>query len=412
MTYISMGDDTVISDTPLRRPSDRGWIMRGGSASNRATIITSSFLMGLAIGTAAWAFLYVMHIGISLVWGPDPLELGILRPLVVCLVGGIAIGLFSKHFKQHPEGLLAVVSKVRRNGRYEREGIGKRGVAALMPLVFGGSVGPEAGLTGFIAGICTLAKDRLMGMMSRIGEDCTGKKWKVSVAISATAGALISLTALVLLLGGGLSIPRYHGISYGAQELVWIIPLTIIGALSGLLFRALDTGFGKVSEKIGDKPVTKAVVAGLVLATVGIALPYVMFSGEMQTGSLRDMWTAVPAVILLSTAFVKIAVTAMCVNMEWRGGQFYPLIFSGISMGYGLSSAFGVDPVFCLCACTTALVGGVLRRPILTVLLLLLCFPMNCLPVLVVSALIGSYFPMPKAMFGTGGNSVTDVNMT
>lgn len=99
--------------------------------------------------------------------------------------------------------------------------------------------------------------------------------------------------------------------------------------------------------------------------------------------------------VLLATGFMKIVVTALCVNMGWRGGHFFPVIFSGISIGYGLSVMTGVDPVFSVCATTAAVVGGVMRRPLMAVLLLFLCFPVHSVAVLAVAAIIGAYMPPP-----------------
>ena len=96
------------------------------------------------------------------------------------------------------------------------------------------------------------------------------------------------------------------------------------------------------------------------------------------------------------TGVVKIAVTAFCVNMGWRGGHFFPVIFSGISIGYGLSVIMDVDPIFCVCAVTAALVGGVLRKPLLTILLLFLCFPFHSVFVMAIASIIGSKIPLPK----------------
>ena len=65
------------------------------------------------------------------------------------------IGLFAKRFGPYPEDLNEVMAKVKQDGRYEYDKLGTMSIAALLPLFFGGSVGPEAGLTGAIAGICT-----------------------------------------------------------------------------------------------------------------------------------------------------------------------------------------------------------------------------------------------------------------
>ena len=53
------------------------------------------------------------------------------------------------------------MGKVKGEGRYPYDHLGKRSLSALLPLLFGGSVGPEAGLTGVIAGLCTWVGDRM-----------------------------------------------------------------------------------------------------------------------------------------------------------------------------------------------------------------------------------------------------------
>ncbi|MBO7205567.1 MAG: chloride channel protein, partial [Candidatus Methanomethylophilaceae archaeon] len=85
----------------------------------------------------------------------------------------------------------------------------------------------------------------------------------------------------------------------------------------------------------------------------------------------------------------------------WRGGHFFPVIFSGIAIGYGTSVLIGIDPIFCVCAVTASLVGGVLRKPVLAVLLLFLCFPLHSVAVLLISAVIGARMPLPKRLMGS-----------
>ena len=109
------------------------------------------------------------------------------------------------------------------------------------------------------------------------------------------------------------------------------------------------------------------------------------------------------AAVLIATGIAKIAVTAMCVNMGWRGGHFFPVIFSGISMGYGLSVLFDIDPIFGVCATTAAVMGGVMRKPLMAVLLLFLCFPFHSVVVLAVAACIGAFIPLPKSMRPSDG---------
>ena len=175
-----------------------------------------------------------------------------------------------------------------------------------------------------------------------------------------------------------------------------MIPLCIVGGMAGWLFCVMEKVMERVSDIFGDRKVLKAVTGGLILGLCGMVLPYTMFSGEVQAEVLNETWMTMSALVLILTGFVKVVVTAMCVNMGWRGGHFFPVIFAGISIGFGMSTLMGVDPVFSVCATTAALMGGVMRKPLVAVLLLFLCFPVHSVLVLAFAAFIGSKIPLPS----------------
>lgn len=403
---------------------------------NRAAFLVAVLFTGMIAGAAIWAILFAMNAGISLIWDRFPTYLGEYYPVVVCIAGGAVIGLFTKRFGPYPENLPAVMSKVRDEGRYEYRDLGPMAVGAVLPLVFGGSVGPEAGLTGAIAAICTWVGDRLkrigrdlkeltdIGMYATLsavfgaplfglagvateGSEGTGasRAMRVLIYVFAIAGALSAIMMLRGIFGGGMDMPRYDGIVYGRSEIAWLIPLCLIGASAGWMFCVLDHAFRRVSAKMEGRPVLTATMAGAALGICGVVLPLTMFSGESQTEDLNAAWTAMSAALLLATGFAKIAVTALCVNMGWRGGHFFPVIFSGIAIGYGLAAISGIDPVFAVCATTAATVGGVMRRPLMTVLLLFLCFPVESVIVLAAGAAIGSIIPLPGSIGGELGEA-------
>lgn len=258
---------------------------------------------------------------------------------------------------------------MKRDGRYDYDKLGVMSVSALLPLFFGGSVGPEAGLTGAVAGICTWVGDRMkrfgsdfqqltsvgtMAALSAIftaplfgfaaplyddGDEAKGaqaaitlpKSSKIVVYLCAIAGALAAFLGLGALFGGGLSLPRFTDIHVGATELLWLVPLALVGAAGGWLFCAFDGLFERLSERMGERPVAKALIAGLVLALMGIALPFTMFAGETQAEQLGEVW-------------------------------------------------------------------GVMRQPLMTVLLLFLCFPVKGIVVMLAAAALGAAVPLPKAL--------------
>ena len=403
--------------------------------ANRSMFVLSVILTGAIAGAFVWFLLFVMELGLSFIWERVPLFLGQLYPVIMCTIGGVVIGLFARRYGQYPEKLMDVMAKVKTTGRYDYKDLGPMSVAALLPLIFGGSVGPEAGLVGAIAAICTWVGDRMRCFgndfqeLTRVGtyatvsaiftaplygfaDAVTGervdgydtphvtKRMKVLIYALAILGAVGAYMLLSHLIGGGMHMPQFDDVGYGTEEFLWLIPLALIGGICGLAYCILDDRFEHVGKRFEDKPVARATFAGLLLGLCGMLLPLTMFAGESQAVELQETWITMTAAALICTGLVKIVITALCVNMGWRGGHFFPVIFSGIAIGYGTSVLIGIDPIFCVCAVTASLVGGVLRKPVLAVLLLFLCFPLHSVAVLLISAVIGARMPLPKRLMG------------
>ena len=79
-------------------------------------------------------------------------------------------------------------------------------------------------------------------------------------------------------------------------------------------------------------------------------------------------------------------------------GHFFPVIFSGVSLGYGLAILTGADPVFCVAVCTASTMGAVMRQPVMVVGLLLMCFPLKGIVCMIIAAAIAAGIPLPKPL--------------
>lgn len=327
-----------------------------------------------------------------------------------------------------------VMAQVKKSGRYEYNKIFVDFFGALIPLLFGGSIGPEAGLTGVIAGACTWVGDRLkflgrefrelaeVGIVAVVGamfdaplyglavpvfgdgevresmadaKVLVPKPAKIVAYAVAVAAALCTMLALGVLFGGMGGLPRFTEISVTTIEFIWLLPLALAGASVGWIGHAAGALGSKLSALMGDKPVLKATLAGFILGIVGCFLPFTLFAGETQAEELQLIWISIPPVILIATALIKPFMLHLCLNFGWRGGKFFPMIFCGIAMGYGCAQLTGIDAGFCLCACTAAALGTMMRQPLMTVLLLVLCFPVKAVLVMLICAAIGALIPSP-----------------
>lgn len=416
---------------------------------NRALFFVCTLLTGAVAGAAVWAFFRVMGMGINLLWSVFPTWIGHMLepfvpgisqgpfgflpyPLILCIIGGVCIGLFERRHGPYPEDLNVVMAKVKKDGRYPYDKLGAMSVAALLPLVFGGSVGPEAGLTGVIAGLCTWVGDRLkrfgadfrsmttLGVQAALTAVFTAplygfvaplcgsadaadeqvsiefpRRQKAVIYLCAIVGALGAFVGLGQLLGGGAGLPHFGDIAIGRRELILLVPLALAGLVCGWVYHLGTFCAGRLSARMGVRPVLKAVLAGVVLAVCGMVLPLSMFAGESQTEIVMESYAAIGSCALLATGFVKAFVTPMCINLGWRGGHFFPVIFSGISLGFGFALLTGADVTFCTAACTAAVMGAVMRQPLMAALLLFMCLPLKGVVIMLAAAVIGSSVPLP-----------------
>lgn len=411
----------------------------------RLLFVVLTLAFGAFAGAFCWAFFFLMNLGMDLLWTQAPAFLesvgcpALFYPVVFCVVGGLAIGVFQKRVGPYPDDMNTVLAEVKSSGRYEYKHIKAMFLGALMPLMFGGSIGPEAGLTGVIAGLCTWVGDRLRFVGSEMRELASAgtaaiisaifaaplfglaaplfgyadesdgkaahgnahievpKPLKVVIYLLSIAGALGVFTLLSTFVGGGLGLPHFSEMSVSVYEVAWMIPLILIGACAGWLFHAFGAGVRWLSAHLGERPIVKAVLAGLILGGIGVLLPFTMFAGEAQTEMLAAQWTGMSALVLLATGFLKVLSTQVCLGLGWRGGHFFPIIFAGISIGYACAGLFGIDSVFALCVCTAGLLGVVMRQPLMVTLLLILCFPVKAVVFMLIAACIGSAIPVPKA---------------
>ena len=398
---------------------------------NRFIYIVFCAFTGVVIAAISWSFLKLMGFGIEFLWSflPDTLNFPFYT-LIVCTVGGLIIGLYQRKLGPYPEELETVLKKVKRDKFYPYNNVLFVCLAALLPLIFGGSIGPEAGLTGVIVGLCywagkhmKYAKNKIpelmqMGISSTLGvifgaplfglvapieegidrdKDVVIPRWsKIISNVISIATSLLTFWVLTALFGGGLGMPRIDAADITNRERLWAIPIALIGIALGYLYLCCNKftkfSFGKIQSKFGIVPSTT--LGGLLLGISGTFLPMTMFSGEEAMGEMPTLYSEFAPWLLIATGLIKILLTNVCLSSGWRGGHFFPVIFCGVSVGYAVSLLTGLNAAFCLGVVTAALLGVTMRKPIAVSLLLMLCFNVNVIVWVLIAALIGSIVPL------------------
>jgi len=383
--------------------------------------------IGGAIGAFIWAFLKVMGVGQELLFTTLPKHINIpYLTLIICVAGGLLIGIYEKLFHASPEELETVMATIKRDGKYSCDRLVIRTIGAALPLIFGASIGPEAGLTGIIAGLCFWAGERfryvgkhlkelsqiglgavlgvifgspLFGFMMPIedGEvtEELAHRDKMLAYIASILGGFGVYSLLSHIFGGGMAIARLEGSGIGNRERIFVLVLIAIGVLAGalysLFFKISQTLFRFLNEKLGV--IFCAVLGGICIGLFGMYIPFSMFSGEAQMEELAECYMNYAPVALMLIGAAKLLLTNISIQSGFKGGHFFPIIFAGVSIGYGAGLLCSVSPVFAAAIVTSALMGFIMKKPVAVVLLLMLCFPVEGIVWMLLASEVASCIP-------------------
>ncbi|MCC8151703.1 MAG: chloride channel protein [Lachnospiraceae bacterium] len=396
---------------------------------------------GALIAIFIWLYLELSNVGVTIIWDRIPSYIDFkYYTLTMCLVGGLVVGIFHHFYGPYPESMADAVRRVNEDGFYPFKNLHITVVAAFLSLFFGGSVGPESGLVCLLLGLCfwamaqfDLARNtiqtclernpgasggymfrrmlrNLLSPANRLPEFESSAKWKRSEQI--TTGMATGVTALLIyllmnwLFGSAFTIPHLNSGEIYMKDRFSVILLAAAGIGSGylfLFFRKLTSRFfGKLRTKKLD--IINAILGGLILGLIGTALPMTMFSGGSDIQLIQYEYYQYTPWLLILIGVVKLFLTNVCIESGWRGGHFFPVIFSGLSIGYGLSSLLGTSQLLSVIVVTAALLGTILQQPLGAFALTLVFFPIDNLGWMAAVCFATGCIPLPRALRATPEN--------
>lgn len=391
-----------------------------------AYLVLYVFFLGALGGTLVWAFLKILGMGMGFFWETLPHHLGAGRWYIpaLCLTGGLAIGLFQRKFGVLPDTMAEVIAKVKRNGTYDYHRLPAIFTAVLLPLFAGGSLGPEAGLTGIVTSLCFAVGDRihrivfqvrrlvhkgtLPGLGAFFAPSPAGSPDRTLSPVFPDPKERHCIKVLVYgagILGGVLALLLLHSAArpgHGLPQLMWQrwadledwkwMPLfAACGILLGAVYQLFAKGTVALARPLAGKRVLSCLAAGVFVSLLGLWNLDNLFSGGGRLLYLVSSWQQLPLPRLFLTAVTKLLTTALCLAFGWKGGSIFPIVYSAASLGCGLASLTGALPLFAITATTAAACGYLSKRPLLSAAIMLLCFPIRSLVPMLTAAAAGAW---------------------
>ncbi|MCV9900396.1 chloride channel protein [Exiguobacterium sp. N5] len=377
-----------------------------------------AIVLGIIIGLVSWLFLSVVYKGIHVVWHTVPEQFDIPFYLfLVPVIAGVSIGLLQRRYGQMPRLMPEVMEERKDTGRIDYRLIGFTTLTALLVLIGGASLGPEAALVGIVGGLTTWFSDRIRHVRQELGElQEVGHAVVLGIVFNAPLfGAIAAeeneqkkqpmLNLLATLAGIGtfyllnqlderppfiIKFPEMETI-----QLNWTVILIVLsGILLGWLYLISEHAMMQLFSNVPILLLTT--LGGVGIGGMALLYPDLLFSGEETILEYIDEWRLIPLYTLLLFSVLKLLFTAFCLATGWRGGHIYPLLFSSFTLGYFFSLLFDIDMTFSVVLTTSALLATAMRQPLAIIVLLVLFFPPNSwLYVFAVVAIV-SKIPLPS----------------
>ncbi|HJS18610.1 MAG TPA: chloride channel protein [Anaerolineales bacterium] len=361
-------------------------------------------LIGVISAVITFAFITLVHLGTELVWEETTLSSGLdprLFTLLVCTLGGLLVGLLVRLFGDHTGIFAEMMLEFGRTGRFEYRTAPGMVVTALVSLIAGASLGPEAPLADACGGIGTWVSDRLklndketramgysgvsgmlaafitaplggavLGLESAKGGTGETRKeyfWVLFPSLLASAAA----TVVFVLLSGAFFQTLYRFPDYVPQmnDLFFAVPLGLLGGLMGMLFMTSLRRLQQFFLPMKDRLVLRGLIGGLGMGVIGALLPLTLYSGEVQIVDLMSRAAEIGVVMLTVLSLAKLFATALLLATGWKGGYIFPLMFASVAMGLAVDQLFPNIPVAVTVAATMAgALVAALRAPLFAAL--------------------------------------------
>jgi H+/Cl- antiporter ClcA len=384
-------------------------------------VLLLAALLGLFSAAITFVFMVLVNVGQSLIWEQAAQAVGVPVPiftLVICTLGGLLVGVLVKFFGDHSGIFAELMLQFGKTGRFNYRHAPGIVITALVSLIAGGSLGPEAPLADACGSLGTLTAEKLKlderetrslgfaglsGMLasfltSPFGGALLGLEsaragidyaWTLFPSLVSSACATIAFVVLTGSFFGTLyAFPEYQP---RLVDLLLAVPLGLLGALAGGLFIVLFKRLRQIMLPLKTHLILRGLIGGLGLGLAGALLPLTLFSGEAETAVLIDRAAEIGVVMLIVLALVKLLITTLCLATGWKGGYIFPTMFAGTALGLAAHAIFPEIPVAVAVAAT---MGGAMvatmKAPIFSALFVMVLVQPETSPVIAIAVIVGT----------------------
>ncbi|WP_322783541.1 chloride channel protein [Streptococcus cuniculi] len=277
-------------------------------------------------------------------------------------------------------------------------------VLALVILVSGAGVGPEAPLLGAVIAYSIWQADKLRYLEAnweqlrgqRIGmwvnylfhprfyllpypssQKQTGKKLRNLLIVN---GFLV-FWLMMRLTDQPSFVTKLGETDWSLMDILFFLPLCLYGFAIGKCCAWLR---GVIRASLNRFNLTLAIkisIGGAAIFLVTVLAPTLLFSGQHSLHSMVELGLETPVLSLMILSFVKLIFLEICLWSGWTGGDIFPVTFAAFLQGFAVAQVFPqVDNLFVVLVVSLSMAIALLEKEWLAGIFISLFFPVQLLP--------------------------------
>lgn len=370
-------------------------------------------LCGIFIGLISWSFLFIINTILHFLWLGQEIKGGILyHHLLLIPLFIISISMFLAYtytkFTIIPKPGIMYAKEYQEYKRVKYRDFFKIYFLAMLPIIIGASVGPEAALIGLLFMMSSFISDVTKAFESKFKVKLIKVK-REKFKENLLHNKLYLLKIILLYSSSASSMLFLLNKDKFPPFNLKLMPLTInfgdtlitkglFVVIAASTFLTVGYYFGKFyhySEKLIAKLFAylqniylKMLISSCLLTFFALFLPILILSGEGTLHILSEQTILKPAFLLIILAFLKIIITHICLNGNLKGGHIFPIIFSAFLLGSGIGLLLNIDLTLAIASVTVGTTLSIFSSWLGIFLLLALFFPFKFLFILFIIALI------------------------
>ena len=371
------------------------------------TILLSGFCLSSLIALVAFLFLMAEKFGSHLLWESwgHSVPFPNLYKGLLLLIGGLFVFALKKKWGSLPRTSHELMEELKEQQTFNYRHTWRSLVLALLILVLGAGVGPEAPLLGAVIAYSIWQadklryleanreqlkhlslKDKLVRFFHRnqylltypASQKGTDKKKRLFFIVN----GLIVFVLLMRMTDQPSFITKLGDSQWQAAELVLILPLMFYGLLFGTVYRWLMKKIKGSLKKLPLPLIGKILLGAVAIFGVAVFAPSLLFSGQHAMHSVVEMGLELPVLALLGLSLLKLIFLEVCLETGWTGGDIFPITFASILQGFAFAQLLpAYDPLFVVLVISLSLAVTLLQKEWLAGIFISLFFPIKLWPI-------------------------------